>query len=174
MSEVVRDFYESIARNHDVASSVRALGGLRPGVLDAASFRILEVDRIFDAINGCHTRAGQATLYHSLAYPSVSTEAIRAKHEALRELESNASLRERLRQFVRAAAIREQPFYELLFGSFMGFLGATPNKMEYEGYGYAVYKHGTRFMLELAERRASSADARKPLPCGPGGSDPRL
>ncbi|MBA3492995.1 MAG: DNA mismatch repair protein MutS [Gammaproteobacteria bacterium] len=162
MSEAVRDFYESIARNRDVASSVRALSGLRPGVLDAASFRILEVDRIFDAINGCHTRAGQATLYHSLAYPSVSTEAIRSKQEALRELESNAALRERLQQFIRAAAVREQPFYELLFGSFMGFLGATPNKMEYEGYGYAAYKHGTRFMIELA------ADARHlPTPESP-------
>ena len=40
MSEAVRDFYESIARNRDVTGSVRALGGLRPGVLDAASFRI--------------------------------------------------------------------------------------------------------------------------------------
>lgn len=58
------------------------------GVLDERTFNTIEVDRLFDAVNCAGTVAGQATLYRSLAHPLSSIEAITAKQDALKELDS--------------------------------------------------------------------------------------
>lgn len=164
-SEVVLDFFDAIERTRDAGAAVRDTGAPGPGILDAATFKALEVGRLFEALTmsgGCSTVIGQATLYRALCRPLASVAAIASRQEALRELAAQDRLRERLAAFTGRAAQRERRFYDLLFGSFMGFLGATPNKMEIEGYGYATYKEGSRFMLALAaEARAlPAADGR--------------
>ncbi len=119
------------------------------GVVDEASARMIEVERLFESVNTCPTLAGQATLHNSLLHPLQSVAELQARHVALEELRSHVRLRERLESLLSTAASRERPLYELLFGHFMGFMGKTPNPMEIEGYGYEVYRRGTRFLLDL-------------------------
>lgn len=120
------------------------------GVIDGATFKTIEVDRLFDSINGAKTIIGQATLYRSLAGPADNLDEIRAKQEAVRELESNADIKERIEHLVERAAQHEAEFYRLLYGTFTGFFGnINEQEMEFDGYGYESYIKGTRFMLGM-------------------------
>src|SRR5574337_330715 len=121
------------------------------GVLDESTFNTIEVDRLFDAVNCAGTIVGQATLYRSLAHPLSSIEAITAKQDALRELESNVDLRARIEALVQDAAKQEEEFYRLLFGTFLGTLGDPRDKMETGGYGHKTYRQGTKLMLDLVK-----------------------
>src|SRR5574337_459544 len=125
------------------------------GVLDLSTFNTIEVDRLFDAVNHASTIAGQATLYRSLANPLSSIEAITAKQDALRELESKADLRTRIEALVQQATKYEEEFYRLLFGTFVGTLGDPRDKMETGGYGHRTYRQGTKLMLDLVKSARS-------------------
>ncbi len=121
------------------------------GVLDESTFNAIEVDRLFDAVNYAGTIAGQATLYRSLAHPLSSIEAIRAKQDALRELDSNTDLRTRIEALVQQAARHEGELYRLLFGTFLGMFGESRDTMNTGGYGHKTYRQGTKLMLDLAK-----------------------
>ncbi|MEN8259487.1 MAG: DNA mismatch repair protein MutS [Pseudomonadota bacterium] len=121
------------------------------GVIDESTFRTIEIDGLFDAVNHAKTVIGQATLYRSLAQPPEDLDTIQAKQDSLRELESNAQLREKISQLVENASNNEQDFYRLLYGTFMGFFGNAKEPMEIDGYGYESYIKGTRFMLGLTQ-----------------------
>lgn len=121
------------------------------GVLDESTFNTIEVDRLFDAVNCAGTVVGQATLYRSLAHPLSSVEAITAKQDALKELDSKADLRARIEAMVQQAAKHEEEFYRLLFGTFVGTLGDPRDKMETGGYGHKTYRQGTKLMLDLVK-----------------------
>lgn len=125
--------------------------GWGEGVIDDGTFRTIEVDKLFGAMDHATTRIGSATLYRSLARPLTSAELICAKQDALRELESDARLREGLENLLHQSKRLEGDFYDLLFGTFLGMLGSPAHPLEIEGYGYEQYKKGTRFMLELVE-----------------------
>lgn len=127
-------------------------GGTGEGVLDEQTFRVIEVDELFAALNHTTTRIGQAVLYRSLALPLTDAEAIRAKQESVRELEKKPELRAGLEQLLDEAKRLEDDFYGLLFGRFLGLVGAPAHALEFEGFGYNQYKKGTRFMLDLVER----------------------
>ncbi len=133
--------------------SVRSARAVKTGegVLDESTFNTIEVDRLFDAVNCASTVVGQATLYRSLAHPLSSVEAITAKQEALKELESKADLRARIEALVQHAAKYEEEFYRLLFGTFVGTLGDPRDKMETGGYGHKTYRQGTKCMLDLVK-----------------------
>ncbi|MGB4781230.1 MutS-related protein [Candidatus Methylomirabilis sp.] len=121
------------------------------GVLDGSTFNTIEVDRLFDAVNCAGTIVGQATLYRSLTHPLSSIEAITAKQEALKELDSKADLRARIEVLVQHAAKYEEEFYRLLFGTFVGTFGNPRGKMETGSYGHATYRQGTKLMLDLVK-----------------------
>ena len=121
------------------------------GVLDESTFNTIEVDRLFDAVNCAGTIVGQATLYRSLAHPLDSVEAITAKQEALKELDSKADLRARIEELVLHAAKYEEEFYRLLFGTFVGTFGNPLGKMETGSFGHATYRQGTKLMLDLVK-----------------------
>lgn len=121
------------------------------GVLDEQTFRVIEVAELFNALNHATTRIGQAVLYRSLALPSISGDDIRDKQDALRELDENPPLLEGLERLLSGAKQLEDEFYHLLFGRFLGLVSSPAHRLEFEGYGYAQYKNGTRFVLELVE-----------------------
>ena len=121
------------------------------GVLDESTFNTIEVDRLFDAVNCAGTIVGQATLYRSLAHPLDSVEAITAKQEALKELDSKADLRARIEELVLHAAKYEEEFYRLLFGTFVGTFGNPLGRMETGSFGHATYRQGTKLMLDLVK-----------------------
>lgn len=121
------------------------------GVLDESTFNTIEVDRLFDAVNHASTIAGQATLYRSLAQPLSSVEAITAKQDALKELDSNPDLRARIEALVQHAAKYEAEFYRLMFGTFVGTFGDPKDKLDTGGYGHKTYREGTELMLGLVK-----------------------
>jgi hypothetical protein len=138
------------------AKELPAIRGTVPGetgegVIDTASFQSIEVDKLFDSVNHAATVAGQATVFRSLVQPLASAEAIRAKQDALRELEGNAALCQGVENLVHQAKGLEKDFYDLLFGTFLGMLSSTAHPLELEGYGYTQYIRGTRFMLGLVD-----------------------
>lgn len=124
-------------------------GATGKGVIDASTFQAIEVDKLFDSVNHAATIAGQATLYRSLVEPLAGADLIRAKQDAVREIESDKPLRESLDALIRQAKSLEEDFYALLFGTFMGLVSSPAHKLEIEGYGYETYKKGTRFMLDM-------------------------
>jgi len=124
------------------------------GVIDETTFRTIEVVKLFDTIGMAGTRIGQAVLYRSLTHPLATTEAVQEKQAALQELEARPELRDGVANLVRRTARREEDFYRLLFGSFLGWVGRPADEMEVEGYGYESYIKGTGFMLDLADGAA--------------------
>jgi hypothetical protein len=157
LREIIQEIYEPILVGSKAAPSVRSARPSRAGegIIDESTFQVIEVDRLFDALNTASTVIGQATLYRSLAKPLHSTKFIKAKQKALEELALDNSLREKIERLVKKASAREQEFYRLLFGKFTGFFGSSRGDMEIEGYGYATYKKGTAFMLDLVKEARS-------------------
>lgn len=129
-----------------------SLAPVKEGVIDDTAFAVLEIDRLFDAVNHAGTLAGQTVLYRSLTCPLDQADAIRRKQEALRELNENNELRQKLEAVLETAANREPDLYLLLFGEFLGTYGKARDPREIEGYGYLQYKRGIRFMLDLVEQ----------------------
>jgi len=123
----------------------------QPGVIDAASFQTLEVDKLFGALDHAGTRIGKAVLYRSLADPLADIDSITAKQEAVREIEGDTALQEGLEKLLGNAKKREGDFYDLLFATFLGAIGNPAHPLEVGGFGYEAYENGTRFMLRLAE-----------------------
>jgi DNA mismatch repair protein MutS len=121
------------------------------GVIDASAFNTIEVDNLFEAVNHCSTTVGQAFLYRSLARPSDHLERLKAKQEAVLEIDRNQPLREAIERIVRHAADTEKNLYMLLYAEFIGSFGSARGEHEIEGYGYAQYKRGVRFMLDLVD-----------------------
>jgi energy-coupling factor transporter ATP-binding protein EcfA2 len=121
------------------------------GVIDEAAFKTIEVDELFDKLNYAQTTVGQAVLYRSLTQPLDSLSEINAKQEALKELEKNPELKQRLVRILQNAVAGEQTFYTLLFADFLGALGIVKSSQQIEGYGYQQYKKGVRFLLELVD-----------------------
>lgn len=125
------------------------------GVIDDVSFRTLEIDALFDAVNHARTAVGQAVLYRSLVRPADNLAEVAAKQAALKELEENAELRQGVTRLLQRAAQRESHFHQLLYASFIGLLANPANELEVGGYGYETYQRGTRFMLDLADDAAA-------------------
>jgi hypothetical protein len=121
------------------------------GVIDAAAFKTIEVDELFDKLNHAHTTVGQAVLYRSLTQPLDNAAAINAKQDALKELEKNLELKQQLLWILQNAVSGEQAFYKLLFADFLGSLGIVKETHQIQGYGYQQYKKGIRFLLELVD-----------------------
>lgn len=153
LREMIHGVYEPILKGAEAAPSIRSArpSQVGEGIIDESTFQVIEADRLFEALNTADTVIGQATLYRSIARPCRSRALIKAKQEALQELASNTSLREKLIQLLQKASQREQEFYRLLFSKFTGFFGSSREDIEIEGYGYNTYKKGTAFMLELVK-----------------------
>jgi len=121
------------------------------GVIDDSSFRTIEVEKLFEALDHATTRIGRAVLYRSLARPLADIDSIQAKQEAVREIESNTALREGLEKLLGHAKKREGDFYDLLYANFLGAIGHPAHPLEVGGFGYESYLGGTEFMLKLVE-----------------------
>ncbi len=155
MPDSVGRFFDTIAETRDPRAAVRAVAidfdiPDGPRIVDPDTFRAIEVQRLFDTLNTCRTTIGQASLWASLCRPCDSLPAIEARQQALRELDAHDDLRARLESLVGWAEKGESILYHLLFGAFTGMLGTAAGKLEFDGYGYSQYRHGTRFLLEIS------------------------
>lgn len=120
-------------------------------VLDPSTFQSIEVEKLFESVNHASTTIGQATLYRSLARPLASADLIRAKQDAVREIENNGALRQRLENLLKQAKLAEKDFFDLLYGTFLGMIGSPAHKLELEGFGYSSFIKGTRFLLDIVD-----------------------
>ncbi len=158
---VPSDSYWSLPPVFSTGKKPAAVRDTRPtdansGVLDAKTFDAIETDQLFDSINEAVTHVGQSVLYRSLARPGTDPALARKKQEALRELESDSTLREALLAFLKNMAEGEQSLYNLLYGTFTGGLAvdnarSARGDMEFGGYGYDQYLDGTGFVIDLVE-----------------------
>ncbi len=121
------------------------------GVIDEATFKTIEVDVLFDAVNHCQTIAGKATLRRSLISPYNSLVEIEAVQQTLQELDQNPQLDQALQQIIANAGASESWLYQLLYGTFLGMFGSSDNPNEHEGYGYEQYRKGTHCVIELVQ-----------------------
>ncbi|RYU57549.1 DNA mismatch repair protein MutS [Methylolobus aquaticus] len=137
-------------------------GATGEAVLDEQTFRVIEIDELFAAVDHATTDIGSAVLYRSLSQPLTDSESVRFKQDSVREIEGNRQLKADLDTLLHQAHKRESDFYDLLFGRFLGMLGAPSHPREIAGFGYETYIKGTRFMLDLVE-----ASARLPTPRSP-------
>ncbi|MDD5271950.1 MAG: DNA mismatch repair protein MutS [Methylovulum sp.] len=119
------------------------------GVIDESAFSTLEADKVFDAINYATTTVGQAVLYRSLTQPLDNLDELHAKQAAVQELSDTPHLTAALTAIVEHAGSQESSFYRLLFGNFLGSFTSARESHEIEGYGYAEYKKGVQFMLDM-------------------------
>ncbi len=126
------------------------------GVLDQASFDTIEVDELFETVNYARTVSGQTLLYRSLAQPLSDYAEIRAKQEAICEIQQQPGVRENLERFVSQSAATEKNLFVLLYGEFLGALGTAREEHQIEGYGYKQYRRGVRFVLSLVDFVQSS------------------
>ncbi|MEI7870077.1 MAG: DNA mismatch repair protein MutS [Candidatus Methylumidiphilus sp.] len=132
------------------------------GVIDEATFRTIEVGKLFESVDHTRTRTGQAVLYRSLARPLANHASIVAKQEALAEIEADPVLRDGLENLLGKAKKREGEFYELLYASFLGAIGSPAHPLEIVGFGYDSYINGTRFMLDLCADAAAMPSPKSP------------
>ncbi|MBM4201882.1 MAG: DNA mismatch repair protein MutS, partial [Gammaproteobacteria bacterium] len=152
MSPPSQSFYRTILQGDStepprIPSAKAGLTG--EAVLDEQTFRVIEVDELFAAVDHATTDIGSAVLYRSLTQPLTDADAVRDKQAAVREIEGNRNLKADLDALLHHAHKHEGDFYGLLFGRFLGMLGSPAHPLEIEGFGYATYIKGTRFMLEL-------------------------
>ncbi len=157
MRELIHELYEPVLRTNEIPPRARSTKSLKlgEGVIDDVTFRTIEVDRLFDAVNNSSTVVGQATLYRSLARPLNSADIIKAKQEALQELSSDNNLSTRLEELAQRASKHEKNFYTLLYGRFYGFLSSIFGEYVTDDYGYGPYRRGTKFMRDLAKTARS-------------------
>ena len=126
------------------------------GVIDESAFNTMEVEQVFAAVNHATTTIGQAVLFRSLTQPLADLDEIKAKQDAVQELQANPALKVALERILETAAVHEKSFYLLLFGEFLGTFGTAREAHEIEGYGYLQYKRGIRFMLDLVDQIQSA------------------
>jgi DNA mismatch repair protein MutS len=126
------------------------------GVIDETAFNTIEIDKVFEAVNAALTTVGQAVLFRSLCQPLNDLKAIKAKQDAVKELQKNQTLKEQIEQMVASAATNEKNLHLLLYGEFLGAFSQARSKNEIEGYGYKQYKNGIRFFQELVNQVQSA------------------
>ncbi|MFM8332813.1 MAG: MutS-related protein [Candidatus Methylumidiphilus sp.] len=151
-------YYPPVLQSDAKTPPVPSAAPAADGVVDEASFRSIEVDKLFAAVDHAGTRIGRAVLYRSLAQPLADQCDILAKQQAVREIQHDAALRGALEKLLTNAKKREGDFYDLLFATFLGALGAPAHPLEIEGFGYESYERGTLFMRQLvADAQAVTA-----------------
>lgn len=138
-----------------------SLDDLRPTeseytVLDPKTYEAIEADKLFDKVNLAKTEFGRLYLYRSLARPLPHAQVLQQKQDALREIESNSSLRDMLMDYVDNRAKTEHELKYLLYGEFIGGLttdvpAEQTGKLVFGGYGYHQYREGTAFAVNMVE-----------------------
>lgn len=119
-------------------------------VMDLESYRLLEVDKLFDAVNFTQTRIGALALRRSLMQPLTSAEVIHAKQESLRELRENGRLKQDLTEYVRSGAQSEKHLYDYFEGNYKrSSIMASYDNMKPKIYN--TFKGAHNFLQSLAD-----------------------
>ncbi len=113
-------------------------------IMDDETYRLIQMDDVYAAVNYTKTITGAFTLRRSLRQPLTDAELITEKQKSLDELRSDRKLRDKVTGFVEKAIKDEEAFY--------GF-NAKEYSTRWAGWPtiYTSYKGSVRFMRSLME-----------------------
>ena len=120
--------------------------------IDGKTYDLIELDKLNRLMDDTKTLAGRITLSHSLGNPSTDLGHIEDKQAASREIIENEQLRSGLERVFEAASRYQNDFHRLLFGRFIGLLSDPGTRVEFQGYGYASFRYGIRFLPSVIEK----------------------
>lgn len=120
--------------------------------IDGKTYDLIELDKLNRVMDKTKTLAGRITLSHSLGNPSTDLGHIRDKQDASLEIIENEQLRSGLERVFEAATRYQNDFHRLLFGRFIGLLPDPATRLEFQGYGYASFRYGIRFLPSIIEK----------------------
>ncbi len=120
--------------------------------IDGKTYDLIELDKLNRLLDNTKTLAGRITLSHSLGNPSTDLGHIRDKQAASLEIIENEQLRSGLERVFEAATRYQDDFHRLLFGRFIGLLSDPGTRLEFQGYGYASFRYGIRFLPSVIEK----------------------
>lgn len=120
--------------------------------IDGKTCDLIELDKLNRLLDKTKTLAGRITLSHSLGNPSTDSGHIRDKQAATLEIIENERLRSGLERVFEAATRYQNDFHRLLFGRFIGLLSDPGTRVEFQGYGYASFRYGIRFLPSVIEK----------------------
>ena len=123
------------------------------GLISAASYDVIEIDKLLDVVDHTKTLVGKQTIHTAFTQTRPTVDEIKAKQDALRELEEDADILAGVDGLLDKAVKHEDSFYRLLFSEFTGLMSAANrSRLEEAGYGYRVYANGTQLLPELVEQ----------------------
>jgi hypothetical protein len=135
-------------------------------VFDAAAYRALELDDLFERLDTVKLTLGRCALQRGLTSPSTDVAGVRARQEALLEIESSAELRDRLQSLVDFCADGEESLFDLVWADFNGPFGlSSMGKRPREGFGYEAFK-ATRRLFDRLVAFAGVAPRKSAGPLG--------
>ena len=120
--------------------------------IDGKTYDLIELGKLNRLLDNTKTLAGRITLSHSLGNPSTDVGHIRDKQAASLEIIENEQLRAGLERVFEAATRYQNDFHRLLFGRFIGLLSDPGTRLECQGYGYASFRYGIRFLPSVIEK----------------------
>ena len=120
--------------------------------IDGKTYDLIELGKLNRLLDNTKTLAGRITLSHSLGNPSTDVGHIRDKQAASLEIIENEQLRSGLERVFEAATRYQNDFHRLLFGRFIGLLSDPGTRLECQGYGYASFRYGIRFLPSVIEK----------------------
>lgn len=120
--------------------------------IDGKTYDLIELDKLNRVMDNTKTLAGRITLSHSLGNPSTAPDHIKDKQAATLEIIENEELRSGLETVFAAVTRYQDDFHRLLFGRFIGLLSDPGSRQEFQGYGYASFRYGIRFLPFVIEK----------------------
>lgn len=112
-------------------------------VMDDTTVDMIEIPRLFRAINYTKTITGAATLFRSLVQPLTSLELIHAKQDSVRELEEDVELSYKLNEYVRSLVEKEPDLYGYFFAEYPSNITAYTQ--------YSTYRRASVFFKRLVD-----------------------
>ncbi len=122
------------------------------GLIDQNSYNVIEVDRLLDVVDHAKTLVGKDRIHKVFLEERLTLEEIEAKQKALVEIANDETLRKKLELLLDKAAKHEKSFYRFILSDSVGYM-VSPHqkKLEVSGYGYNLYRKGTKFLPEVVE-----------------------
>ena len=117
-------------------------------VFDYEAYQALEMEAVFATLDTTKLTLGRSALQRAIAAPHCDAEAIRARQDALTELQESEFLRAHLETLVDQTQRNEEKMFDLVWADFVGLLSfESGGERPRGGFGYEAFKN-TRAMFK--------------------------
>lgn len=118
-------------------------------VMDQETYKLIQIEDLYKAVDFTHTRIGALTLKRSLTQPLTSAEVISAKQDSLRELMENPQLKQDLTEYAAAAAQSEERLYDYFQGNYGRQFNPMSLSSDIKPNMYTTFKGAHQFLRHL-------------------------